>query len=103
MIFHILALGLRRVTQTCTSTGLQDSIVIGEGRDLDHWNRLHEARIFALDNFFKALNVGFCDFLSCIWTPKLDPKDKKSQEKRSTQDISLGCFRPKHHQMGQLP
>jgi hypothetical protein len=57
-----------------TSTGLQHSIITGEGQGLDHWNRLLKARMPATGNILKALKMGFCDFLLYIWTPKSDKK-----------------------------
>ena len=48
--------------------GLESSIFAGEGRSLDHPNRLLTARIATIDDILKALKKDFYDFLSCFRT-----------------------------------
>jgi hypothetical protein len=51
-----------------TSAARESSIFIGEGQDLDHSNRVIKARIFTIDDIFKALKMDFYGFLWCFGT-----------------------------------
>ena len=52
------------VVPSGTSAALESSIFVGEGRGLDHSNRLLKARILAIGNILKALKMEFYGFLS---------------------------------------
>jgi hypothetical protein len=66
-----------------TSAALESSIFVGEGRGLDHSNRLLKARISIIADILKALKMEFCDFLSCIWTPESGKKWTKKGKKNT--------------------
>ena len=51
-----------------TSAALESSIFVGEGRGLDHSNRLLKARISIIADILMVLKMEFHGFLSCFGT-----------------------------------